>query len=144
MPLALPLLSERMERHGLYLMEDGISMYLWVGRDAVPQLLIDVFNVPSYDAVPGGLATLPLLDNPFSQRVNAIIQKTREMRRGVYWPNLYVVKEEDARLRALALNTLIQDQHAPLPSYQQFIQSIQSKVSGGSEPQRFATESWYR
>jgi len=41
-----------------------------------------------------GQSTLPLLDNPFSERVNAIIQKTREMRRGVYHPHLYIVKED--------------------------------------------------
>ena len=41
-----------------------------------------------------------MLDNPFSQRVNAVIQKTREMRRGVYYPHLYVVKEDGERKTA--------------------------------------------
>lgn len=54
MPLPLPLSSERLERHGLYLIEDGQTIFLWVGRDAVPQLMIDVFNLPSYDVLRGG------------------------------------------------------------------------------------------
>ena len=29
-------------------------MFLWVGRDAVPQLIMDVFNLPSYDVLRGG------------------------------------------------------------------------------------------
>lgn len=29
-------------------------MFLWVGRDAVPQLIMDVFNLPSYEALRGG------------------------------------------------------------------------------------------
>lgn len=54
MPPSLPLSSERLERHGLYLIEDGQTIFLWVGRDAVPQLIIDVFNLPSYEVLRGG------------------------------------------------------------------------------------------
>jgi protein transport protein SEC24 len=54
MPTPLPLTSERLERHGLYLIEDGQTIFLWVGRDAVPQLVMDVFNLPSYAELRGG------------------------------------------------------------------------------------------
>ena len=54
MPPPLPLSSERLERHGLYLIEDGQTMFLWIGRDAVPQLVADVFNLPSYEVLRGG------------------------------------------------------------------------------------------
>lgn len=54
MPPALPLTSERMERHGLFMIEDGQTIFLWVGRDAVPQLIMDVFNLPSYEVLRGG------------------------------------------------------------------------------------------
>jgi len=133
MPPSLPLTSERLERHGLFLIEDGQTIFLWVGRDSVPQLVIDVFNLPSYEVLRGGKTTLPVLDNPFSQRVNAIIQKTREMRRGPYYPHLYVVKEDgEAALRLWALSCLIQDRADVLPSYQQFISQLKDKVNGSS------------
>jgi protein transport protein SEC24 len=54
LPPALPLTSERLERHGLFLIEDGQTIFLWVGRDAVPQLIQDVFDLPSYDVLRGG------------------------------------------------------------------------------------------
>ena len=54
MPQPLPLTSERLERHGLFLIEDGQTIFLWVGRDAVPQLIMDVFNLPSYEVLRGG------------------------------------------------------------------------------------------
>ncbi|KAH0580954.1 hypothetical protein H2248_012107 [Termitomyces sp. 'cryptogamus'] len=131
MPPALPLTSERLERHGLFLIEDGQTIFLYVGRDAVPQLVLDVFNLPNYEALRGGKTTLPVLDNPFSQRVNAVIQKTREMRRGVYYPHLYVVKDDgEPPLRLWALSALIQDRADVLPSYQQFISSLKDKVNG--------------
>ena len=54
LPLPLPPTSERLERHGLFLIEDGQTMFLWVGRDAVPQLIMDVFDLPNYDALRSG------------------------------------------------------------------------------------------
>ncbi|GBE83838.1 Protein transport protein [Sparassis crispa] len=131
MPPPLPPTSERLERHGLFLIEDGQTIFLWVGRDAVPQLIMDVFNLPNYEVLRGGKMTLPLLDNPFSQRVNAVIQKTREMRRGPYYPHLYIVKEDgEPPLRLWALSCLIQDRADVLPSYQQFISQLRDKANG--------------
>lgn len=133
MPTPLPLTSERLERHGLYLIEDGQTMFLWIGRDAVPQLVMDVFNLPNYDVLRGGKATLPVLENSFSQRVNAVVQKTREMRHGVYHPYLYVVKEDgELPIRLWALSCLIQDRADLLPSYQQFITQVKDKVNGAN------------
>jgi protein transport protein SEC24 len=61
--------------------------------------------------------------------VNAVIQKTREMRHGVYHPHLYVVKEDgEPPLRLWALSGLIQDRADVLPSYHQFIQQLKDKV----------------
>ncbi|EKM77335.1 hypothetical protein AGABI1DRAFT_43626 [Agaricus bisporus var. burnettii JB137-S8] len=130
MPPPLPLSSERLQRYGLFLIEDGQTIFLWVGRDAVPQLIMDVFDLPSYDVLRGGKITLPVLENPFSQRVNAVIQKTREMRRGVYYPHLYVVKEDgEPALRLWALSALIHDRADMLPSYQMFLTSLKEKVN---------------
>jgi protein transport protein SEC24 len=82
-----------------------------------------------------GQSTLPLLDNPFSERVSAIIQKTREMRRGVYYPHLYIVKEDgEPPLRLWALSNLIQDRADVLPSYQQYINQLKDKVGAPEDP----------
>jgi protein transport protein SEC24 len=75
MPIPLPLSSERLERHGLYLIEDGQTMFLWVGRDAVPQLVMDVFNLASYEALRGG-------------KVNFVIRATQ-------WPSLNITIPDD-------------------------------------------------
>ena len=47
MPPKLNLTIEKFERHGLYLIEDSQHIFLCIGRDAVPQLVLDVFNLPS-------------------------------------------------------------------------------------------------
>lgn len=131
MPEPLPLTSERLLRHGLFLMEDGQNIFLWIGRDAIPQLVQDVFDVERYDMLQSGKITLPILDNDFNQRVNAVIAKIREMRRGVYWPHLYLVKEDgEPALRQWALSTLIQDRGDQTPSYQQYLNMLREKVHG--------------
>ena len=58
LPTPLPLTSERLERHGLYLIEDGQTIFLWIGRDAVPQLVMDVFNLPNYEVLRGGKVSI--------------------------------------------------------------------------------------
>lgn len=60
MPTPLPLTSERLERHGLFLIEDGQTIFLWVGRDAVSQLVLDVFNLPNYEVLRGGKVSIIL------------------------------------------------------------------------------------
>ncbi|KDN42961.1 hypothetical protein RSAG8_06487, partial [Rhizoctonia solani AG-8 WAC10335] len=131
MPPTMSLTSERFERHGLYLIEDGQNMFLWVGRDAVPQLVADVFDLPNYEALRAGKQTMPTLDNDFSQRINAVIAKTRALRRGPYWPHLYVVKEDgEPALRMWALSMLIQDRMDQTPSYAQYLSAVKDKVNG--------------
>jgi len=84
-----------------------------------------------------GQSTLPLLDNPFSERVNAIVQKTREMRRGVYYPHLYIVKEDgEPPLRLWALSNLIQDRADVLPSYQQYINQLKDRVGAPTDTKK--------
>lgn len=129
MPPPLNLTSERLERHGLFLIEDGQNMFLWVGQEAVPRLVQDVFDLPSYTELPGGKFTLPTLDNPFNQRVNAIVAKTRELHRGVYRPTLYVVKSDaEPALRSWALSLLIEDRMENMSSYAQYLTRVKNKV----------------
>ena len=74
-------------------------------------------------------SNIPLLENSFSQRVNAIIVKTREMRRGVYRPHLFIVKEDgEPALRSWALSILIQDRAESAPSYAQYLTRLKDRV----------------
>lgn len=130
LPPTLNLTSERLERHGLFLIEDSQNIFLWVGHEAVPRLVQDVFDLPSYADLVGGKFTLPVLDNPFNQRVNAIVAKTRELRRGVYRPHLYVVKSDaEPALRSWALSLLIEDRMDGMGSYAQYLTTVKGKVS---------------
>jgi hypothetical protein len=47
------------------------NIFRWIGRDAVPALLADVFGVEDRTQLKQGKASLPLLDNEYSERVRA-------------------------------------------------------------------------
>lgn len=52
------------------------------------------------------------------------------MRRSVYWPHLYVVKEDgEPALRMWALSFLIEDRTDGLPSYVEYLETVKGKVS---------------
>ncbi|RIA95284.1 Sec23/Sec24 trunk domain-containing protein [Glomus cerebriforme] len=130
MPEPLNLSSEKLERHGAYLLEDGQNIFIWIGRQVSPQLCMDLLDVRSYEEIRAGKVSLPQLDNAFSQRVNAIIGKTREMRRGVYYPHLYIVKEDgDPSLRLWFLSHIIEDRTDTVMSYPQWLAHLKDKVN---------------
>ncbi|CAG8444204.1 9233_t:CDS:10 [Ambispora gerdemannii] len=133
MPVPLNLTSEKLERHGIYLVEDGQNIFIWVGKDVSPQLFIDLFNVRTYEEIRGGKSTLPQLETSFSQRVNAIIGKTRESRRGVYYPHLYIVKQDgDPSLRLWFLSHIIEDRTDTVMSYIQWLGYLKDRVNAGA------------
>ncbi|KAJ3188766.1 COPII subunit [Gaertneriomyces sp. JEL0708] len=126
--------SERIERHGIYLMENGTEIFLWIGRQVQPELVQMLFDRPSYDAVIAGKATLPVLNNPFSTRVQNLVGKLREQRllQITCYPNLYVVKEDcDPGLRMMMLGGLVEDRVEGVWSYAQFLGVLRDRTLKG-------------
>jgi protein transport protein SEC24 len=129
-PPALNLTSETLEIHGCYLLENGQNIFLFVGRSVVPQLCADLFDVKTYEGLKGGKVTLPVLETPLNRKVNTLIGKLRELRRGNYYPTLYLVKEDgDPYLRLWFMAHMIEDRNDNIMSYQQFLQHLKDRVS---------------
>ena len=60
MPPMMNLTCALFKSHGLYFIDDGQVQFLWVGRDAVPELIQDVFGLTSIDLVkPGKVQARP-------------------------------------------------------------------------------------
>lgn len=118
MPPALNLTSEKLERYGAYLLENGQDMILWLGKDCVPQLCMDLLGAPNIEAVKTGMVSdIPTLSNPFSARVTKLIEHIRSSRRGADYLSLFVVKEEgDQGLRAMFLSHLMEDRLLSAPN----------------------------
>ncbi|KAI9316076.1 Sec23/Sec24 trunk domain-containing protein [Dichotomocladium elegans] len=133
LPPRMNLTMERLETHGCYLLENGQTIFIWVGRGAVPQLCLDLFGVKSYNEIPSGKYTFPTLETAINKKTNLLISKIREMRRGNYYPVVYTVKEDsDPSLRMWFLTHMIEDRTENVTSYQQFLQILKDRVNAGS------------
>lgn len=133
MPPLLNLSSERIVPYGLYVIDDGINQFIWVGRDAVPALLMDVFGVEDQQQIRQGKTTLPLLDNDFSQRIHAVLEKSRDHASkgagSIVVPTLYVVRESgDPSLKLWAQTMLVEDRADQGVSLQQWLGMLREKV----------------
>lgn len=130
LPPKLNLSGERLVPHGLYLIDDGQTMFIWVGRDVVPQLSLDAFGVESLSKVPSGKTEFPESDSPLNERIRAIIGKLREKKDAITWPSLFIIKEDgDPSLRLWATTFLVEDRADDIPSYYQFLTSLRDKLS---------------
>ncbi|KUI72108.1 Protein transport protein SEC24 [Cytospora mali] len=133
LPLPLNLSSERFVSYGLYLIDDGQTQFLWVGRDTVPALLLDVFGVADRTQLHVGKGTLPILENDFNERVRAVIQKSRDYKsRGVgsiILPHLYIVREDgEPSLKLWAQTLLVEDRADQGMSFAQWMGVLREKV----------------
>uniref|UniRef100_A0AAQ4RV20 SEC24 homolog D, COPII coat complex component n=1 Tax=Gasterosteus aculeatus aculeatus TaxID=481459 RepID=A0AAQ4RV20_GASAC len=85
--------EERLTDSGMFLLENGHSMFLWLGQAIPPDLVQNIFNLPSLAHLQGNMCALPELDNPLSNKVRAIINDLIEKR-----PNsmkLHIVRQKD-------------------------------------------------
>uniref|UniRef100_A0A8D3D1A8 SEC24 homolog D, COPII coat complex component n=1 Tax=Scophthalmus maximus TaxID=52904 RepID=A0A8D3D1A8_SCOMX len=91
--------EESLADSGMFLLENGHSMFLWLGQASPPDLVQSMFNLPS-------LCVLPKLDNPLSVKVRSIIGVLLEKR-----PNsmkLVVVRQRD-KPEILFRQSLVED-----------------------------------
>ena len=119
--------------YGLYLIDDGQTQFLWVGRDAVPQLVEDVFGVPDRTQLKVGKQTLPILESDFNERVRAVMEKSRDHRSkgvgSIIVPHLYVVREDgEPGLRLWAQTLLVEDRADQGVSLKQWLGLMREKV----------------
>lgn len=85
--------EERLSDSGMFLLENGHCMFLWLGHASSPELIQGIFNQPSLAHLHPNMAALPELDNPLSKKVRSIVNDLLEKR-----PNsmkLHVVRQKD-------------------------------------------------
>lgn len=133
MPPLLNLTSQSIVPYGLYLLDDGVNQFLWVGRDTVPALLGDVFGVEDRTQLKQGKASLPVIDNDFNERVRAVVDKSGDHKSkgvgSIVQPSLYIIKEDgEPSLKLWAQTLLVEDRADQGESIVQWISKLREKV----------------
>ncbi|XP_028332037.1 protein transport protein Sec24C isoform X3 [Gouania willdenowi] len=106
LPVAVRASEERLSKGGVYLMETGLHLFLWVGASVQQELLLNIFGTPSFSQIDSAMTNLPVLDNPFSKRLRELIDSFRAQRSR--YMKLMVVKQED-RAELVFKHFLVED-----------------------------------
>uniref|UniRef100_A0A2D4F984 Protein transport protein Sec24C n=1 Tax=Micrurus corallinus TaxID=54390 RepID=A0A2D4F984_MICCO len=106
LPIAIRNSEERLSKGDIYLLENGLNIFLWVGVNVQQGLIQNLFGVSSFSQINSSMCTLPVLDNPFSKRVRSIID-TFQAQRSRYM-KFIIVKQED-KLDLLFKHFLVED-----------------------------------
>ncbi|KAM7226859.1 hypothetical protein CapIbe_021934 [Capra ibex] len=105
-PPAVRASEERLSNGDIYLLENGLNLFLWVGASVQQGVVQSVFGVSSFSQITSGLSVLPVLDNLLSKKVRGLIDSLRAQRSR--YMKLIVVKQED-KLEMLFKHFLVED-----------------------------------
>ncbi|PVU85419.1 hypothetical protein BB559_003544 [Furculomyces boomerangus] len=134
--------AESLSYQGVFLLYDGHNIFLWLGRDANPELVHSLLGVDVNRSVPSGVISLPVLtseeDGPNSPHilnkyVNQLVTALGIQTRGLWSPITYICKENgEPLLKTWMHQRLVLDRDPSLPSYQEFIGESRDKINRGS------------
>uniref|UniRef100_A0A1I8I076 Zf-Sec23_Sec24 domain-containing protein n=1 Tax=Macrostomum lignano TaxID=282301 RepID=A0A1I8I076_9PLAT len=97
---------DRLKQNGVYLLENGIVMFLWLGSKVSSTWLLSVFGVNSVANVRCDQTELPRLDTPASRLIRRLVDEIRLRRRRHL--RLYIVRPGD-KFESWFLNFLVED-----------------------------------
>ncbi|NXR10612.1 SC24D protein, partial [Semnornis frantzii] len=92
-PAAIRCSEERLSEGGVFLLANGLSLFLWLGVSAPPELVQGLFNVPSFAHVSTEATSLPDLHNPFSKKLKSILEHLQGQK--PYTMKLVIVKQRE-------------------------------------------------
>ncbi|NWS57849.1 SC24C protein, partial [Chunga burmeisteri] len=106
LPAAIRNSEERLSKGDIYLLENGLNIFVWVGVNVQQGLIQNLFGVSSFSQISNTLSTLPVLENSFSKKVRSIVDML-QVQRSRYM-KLIIVKQED-KLEMLFKHFLVED-----------------------------------
>nr|XP_030132723.3 protein transport protein Sec24C isoform X1 [Taeniopygia guttata]XP_030132724.3 protein transport protein Sec24C isoform X1 [Taeniopygia guttata] len=106
LPAAIRNSEERLSKGDIYLLENGLNIFVWVGINVQQGLIQNLFGVSSFNQISNALSTLPVLENPFSKKVRSIVDMLQGQRSR--YMKLIIVKQED-KLEMLFKHFLVED-----------------------------------
>ena len=132
LPRLLPLTAASLSTSGAYLLEDGVSITLWIGKGVPTDFLQQAFGWPSLEGVDAStLRVLPAESTQLAGAVHALCELLGQHRSGG-WVPLKIVKQGEGD--GGFLRGLVEDQTRQMMAYAEFLAHchrfvLNSKVS---------------
>ncbi|KAL9189552.1 hypothetical protein ACHAXT_009227 [Thalassiosira profunda] len=138
LPRVLNLTVDRLASNGIFLLDNGIDMFLWVGRSSDPAILNSLFGVNSLEGVDMSQVRLRTSGNDFASRLHAIASALREDDSAQSLvAKVTIVREGDHGLESRFFWHLIEDSasfNGGTFSYEDFVQFVNSGGGAGAPP----------
>ncbi|KAG4094588.1 Sec23/Sec24 trunk domain-containing protein [Neocallimastix lanati (nom. inval.)] len=119
------------ESNGIYLLENGLQMILWIGHSVSPQYIKDIFNVESIDKVDSRMHLLPILNNPNSMKIRAILAKIQSKNKSFL--ELKIIRNQIDSLMDIRFNNSLVEDKTTYMSYVEYLcyihKHIQNEIS---------------
>ncbi|XP_014251110.1 protein transport protein Sec24A [Cimex lectularius] len=124
-PPLLHLSAERIESQGIYLMDDGSRIMIYVGHNISQSLAISLFSAPSFSSINSNMLDLPELNNPESKELRNFINFLQNDK--AVAPTIEIIRD-DSPQRQQFLDKLIEDKTPAGHSYYEFLQRVKLLV----------------
>ncbi|XP_046392862.1 protein transport protein Sec24A [Ischnura elegans] len=124
-PPRLHLSAEKLDSRGVFLLDRGDKIIIYVGRLVSPQFCQEAFGVPQFAAIQDDVYELSALENPVSELLHNFIRQLQSEK--PYEATLQIVRE-DSRHRMLFIEKLVEDRSESALSYYEFLQHLKAQV----------------
>ncbi|MCP9265715.1 Protein transport protein Sec24B [Dirofilaria immitis] len=129
-PPRLHLSFEHINRDGVYLLDTGSYVYIYISSNVEASVIKRLFDVNTFEKIDDeaslfSSSPFEALDNPFSNRVHSFLRKL-SVCRTVFAPVILI--REDSPLRSLFSGRLIDDRTESSHSYIEFLSYIRQEI----------------
>lgn len=129
LPPILNLSINALSATGVYLLDDGLSFWMVVGDQANPNMLMELFGVPSLVGYDVSNIRLPLLENETSRKIHALLDELRVDR--PYYCPLKIVRATDPDFNFVKWR-LVEDRDVFPGGNYSYGEYVQALLKGGS------------
>jgi len=123
--------EKSIENNGIYLLENGLQMILWIGHSVPEQYIKDIFNVESIDKVDSRMHLLPILNNQNSMKIRAILAKIQS--KSKIFLELKIIRNQIDSLMDVRFNNSLVEDKTTYMSYVEYLcyihRHIQNEIS---------------
>ncbi|EFO26433.2 Sec23/Sec24 trunk domain-containing protein [Loa loa] len=123
-PPRLHLSFEHISRDGVYLLDTGSYVYIYISSNVESSIIKRLFDVNTFEKIDDD-NTFEALDNPLSNRVHSFLRKL-SIYRTVFAPVILI--REDSPVRSLFSRRLIDDRTESSHSYIEFLSYIRQEM----------------
>lgn len=124
-PTMLQCSASNIKENGAYLLENGITIFIWIGKIVTINWIQDVFGVHSIAEIDPEMSNLPEKNTTISQRIRSFIDKIRKERSK--YLQLLIIRQGD-KLESLFRQLLVEDRGIRGMSYAEYMCELQKEI----------------